>query len=223
MRRRDALLILLPPLSLLPGCATRRGMPLDTALFPHTTTAPEARLPGRVAVLAPPAVRNLVHEGEDGPARALQMPVGAIVVQAMLGSADAACSGDAQRLDAPAPAPRAAGAGHVATLVIQAVRVSYHSHVLRFIPLPVLGGLADQEFDARLAVEVTLLDALGGVVWTRSYDDGRQVWAHEWTGQGKVNERLLRLTHEAAWPLAQRALSDLREWVEADRMRPRSL
>lgn len=43
------------------------------------------------------------------------------------------------------------------------------------------------------------------------------------TGQGKVNERLLRLNHEAAWRLAQRALSDLREWVEADRMRPRSL
>ena len=219
MRRRDALLTLLPPLGLLSGCVTRREMPLDPTLFPHTPTAPQTRLPGTLAVLATSTVKDLVHEGDDGPARTLRVPIGAIVVQAMLASADAAFVGGAQRLDAPA----AAGAGHAATRVIQAVRVSYHSRLLWVLPLPVLGWLGDQEFDVQLAVDVSLLDARGGLVWTRSYDDGRQVWPHDWTEQGKVTAGLLRLTHEAAWRLAQRALFDMRDSIEAERMRPRSL
>jgi hypothetical protein len=173
-----------------------------------------------VAVLASPAVKDLVHEGDDGPAQALRIPIGAIALQAVLDLADAAFTGGAQRLDAPA----AAGAGHAATLVIQSMRVSYHSHLLWLIPLPWLGAaLDDHEYDVQLAIDVTLLDAQGGVVWTRSYDDGRQVWAHEWTGQGMVTQALLRLTHEAAWRLAQRAVNDLRDWVQDERMRPRSL
>lgn len=219
MRRRDALLTLLPPFGLLAGCVTRRETTPDPTLFPRTPAAPETRLPGRAAVLATTTVKDLMHEGDDGPVRVLRVPIGAIVVQAMLASADSAFVGGAQRLDALA----AAGAGHVATLVIQAVRVSYHSRLLWILPLPFLGGMSDHEYDVQLAIDVTLLDARGGLVWTRSYDDGRQIWPHEWTEQGKSIEGLLRLTHEAAWRLAQRALGDLREWVEAERMRPRSL
>jgi hypothetical protein len=63
MRRRDALLTLLPPLGLLSGCVTRREMPLDPTLFPHTPTAPQTRLPGTLAVLATSTVKDLVHEG----------------------------------------------------------------------------------------------------------------------------------------------------------------
>ena len=79
------------------------------------------------------------------------------------------------------------------------------------------------EFDAQLALDVTVLDPQGRVVWTRSYDDGRRVWQHEWTEQSKAADGLLRVTHEAGWRLSQHALRDLREWVEVERMRTRSL
>jgi hypothetical protein len=218
MRRRAALLGILPLLALMPGCASRREMPVDTALFPRIATAPDPRAPGRVALLLQPAVRDLVHEGEDGPARQMRIPIGQIVAQAMLSSADEAFAGGAQRVDAPAHT----GSGFVATLVVQSARVSYHRRLLWLIPIP-FGGVGDFEFDAQLALDVSLLDAQGRTVWTHSYDDGRQIWKHDWREQGQAQDGLLRLTHEAAWRLSQQVARDLRDWMEAERMRPRDL
>lgn len=219
MRRRVALLTLMPPVALLPGCASRREMPLDVALFPSTPAAPDTRAPGRVAVLLQPEIKDLVHEGEDGPARRMRIPIGRIVAQAMLASAGEVLAGGAERLEAPA----GDDTRYTATLIVQSVRVSYHSHLLWMIPLPIGGGAADSEFDAQLAIDVTVLDPQGRVVWTRTYDDGRRVWKHEWLEQAKAPDGLLRMTHEAAWRLSQQALRDLREWAEGERMRPRSL
>jgi hypothetical protein len=89
--------------------------------------------------------------------------------------------------------------------------------------IPPLGGVGDAEYDEQLAFDITVLDPRGRVVWTRTYDDGRQIWQHSWTDQGKAPDGLLRLTHEAAWRLSQKVVRDLREWVEGERMRPRSL
>lgn len=219
MRRRVALLTLLLSVALLPGCASRREMPLDVALFPRTPATPDTPAPGRVAVLLQPPVKDLVHEGEDGPAQGMRIPIGRIVAQAVLASAGEVFSGGAERLeDAAGDDTR-----YTATLIVQSVRVSYHSHLLWMIPLPIVGGAGDFEFDAQLALDVTVLDPQGRVVWTRTYDDGRRVWQHDWIDQVKAPEGLLRMTHEAAWRLAQQALRDLREWAEGERMRPRSL
>ena len=217
MHGRVALLTLMLSVALLSGCASRREMPLDVALFPSTPAAPDTRAPGRVAVLLRPAVKDLVHEGEDGPARGMRIPIGRIVAQAMLASAGEVFAGGVERLEA------AAGddTRYTATLIVQSVRVSYHSHLLWMIPLP--GGAGDFEFDAQLAIDVTVLDPQGRVVWTRTYDYGRLVWKHEWLDQAKAPDGLLRMTHEAAWRLSQQALLDVREWAERERIRPRSL
>jgi len=89
--------------------------------------------------------------------------------------------------------------------------------------LPLFGAVGDFEFAAHLALDVTALDPQRRVVWTRTYDDGRQVWPHQWTEHGKALEGLLRITHEAAWRQSQQAVRDLREWAEDERMRPRNL
>ena len=213
------LLTLLLSVALLAGCASRREMPIDVALFPSTPVAPETRAPGRVAVLLQPAVKDLVHEGEDGPARSMRIPIGRIVAKAMLASAAEVFTSGADSLEAAAGDDMR----YAATLIVQSARVSYHSRLLWMLPLPFVGGVGDSEFDAQLALDVTVLDPQGRVVWTRTYDDGRQVWPHEWIDQAKAPDGLLRVTHEAAWRLSQNVMRDLREWAEGERIRPRNL
>ena len=219
MRRRTALLAIVPSMVLLHGCASVREAQVDTGLFPRNTGTPDARSPGQVALLLQPAMKDMVHQGEDGPASRMRLPIGRIVAQAMLMSMDEAFAGGVQRVDEPA----SAGAGYGATLVIQAARVSYHSRLLWFLPLPVLGGAGDFEFDAQLALDASLLDGQGRVVWTHSYDSGRLIWEHSFGEQALVQDGLLRLTHEMAWRLSQQAVRELRDWMDADRMRPRVL
>jgi hypothetical protein len=218
MRRGVALVVLLLSVMQFQGCAWRREMPLDATLFPVTPAVPESRAAGRVAVFFQPQVKDLVHEGESGPARSLRVPVGPIIARAMLSSANEAFAGGAESLQT------AAGDGqrYVATLIVQSLRVRYDSRLLWMIPLPLLGGMGDSEFDAHLALDVTALGPQGQVLWTRSYDDGRRIWQHEWTDP-RFAEGLLRLTHEAAWRLAQQVMRDLREWTEGERLRPRNL
>jgi hypothetical protein len=219
MHPRISLLTLMLWLALLPGCATRREMPVDEALFPRAPVAPDSRAVGRVAVLVQPTVRDMVHEGEEGPAAGMRIPIGRIVTEAMLASAGDIFAGGAQRIEASS----AADARYVATLTVQSVRVMYHFHILWFIPIPPFNGVGDAEYDEQLAFDITVHDPQGRVVWTRTYDDGRQIWQHSWTNKAKASEGLLRITHEAAWRLSQKVMDDLREWVEGERMRPRSL
>jgi hypothetical protein len=221
IRRRSALLTVPALGGLLAGCASRREMPFNATLFPQLSAPQDAQLPGRVAVMLQPALEQLVHEGDDGPAKRLRIPVGRIVAEAVLRAAGKEFLGGSLQLNTPADARM--GDGLAATLVVQSVRVTYQSHLLWIVPLPLLGGAGDWELDLHLALDMTLLDPQGQAVWTRSYDDGRQVWKHDWTEQYKAPDGLLRLTHEAAWRLAQQAVHDLADWVRAERLRPRSL
>ena len=216
---RRSLLLLLPMLWLTAGCATRRDMPLDLTLFPTATVLPESQTPGRVAIRMQPAVQDLVHEGEDGPARRMRIPIGQIVTQALLTSASEAFAGGAERLATSS----AVDTRFVATLSVQSARASYHSHLLWFIPLGFLGAASDFELDSQLALDISLLDAGGRVVWTRSYDDGPRIWHHEWFEMAVAPDGLMRMTHEAAWRISQRVMHDLREWAEVERTRPRTL
>ena len=115
MRMPASLLTLLLFVALSSGCASRREMPLDVALFPKTPVAADTRVPGRVAVLLQPAVQDLVHEGDAGLARGMRVPIGRIVASAMLASASEAFAGGVERLDAPV----GEDARHTATLVVQ--------------------------------------------------------------------------------------------------------
>jgi len=72
--------------------------------------------------------------------------------------------------------------------------------------------------------DVTLFDARGGLVWTRTYDDaGRLVWTTTSADSTPLPKDIGRVAHESAWRLGQRASRDLREWMDAERMRRRSL
>lgn len=222
MKRAPVALLALLLSVLLPGCASRLEMPLNVAMFPNTPVAADNRVPCRAAVVLAPTVKDQVHEADDAPARGTRVRIGSIVESAMLASAAGAFVGGAERLELS----RGDGTKLVATLVVQSVRISYDRRLLWLIPLPIfpfLSAVGDYEFAAHLALDVTVLDPQGRVLWTRSYDDGRQVWPHEWIAQGKFLDGLLRVTHEAAWRQSQQAVRDLREWVEGERMRPRSL
>ena len=62
-----------------------------------------------------------------------------------------------------------------------------------------------------------------GAAWAAK--PGHFVWIEP--PEGKDSERwphgIGRLAHEAAWRLSQQALRDLREWLAAERMKPRQL
>jgi hypothetical protein len=76
-----------------------------------------------------------------------------------------------------------------------------------------------------LAFDLRLFDAQGRLVWRRTYDDdaGRLVWTTASAESTPIPEDIGRVTHEAAWRLAQLVLRDLREWMNRERMRPREL
>jgi hypothetical protein len=84
--------------------------------------------------------------------------------------------------------------------------------------------IGDSEIGARLSFDLSLLDAQGRSVWTRSYDSGHEIykrpsfWSHE-----RAPDGLVRMAHEAAWRLAQQAIADLRDWIATERNKPREL
>jgi hypothetical protein len=216
-------------LALLGGCAAPapHEAAVNLALFAPAASAPDSRHPGRVAMLMPPQVQGTVYLGEKligypSDSRQLRIPSGRIVEQAALTALGDALPGQVEQVSAPP----ASSDGFKATLVIDAVRFEYHERVQMVLPLliPVVGTLiVISEVDTRLAFDLRLLDAQGHTVLTRTYDGGREIWkappeTFEWSADG-----IVRLAHEAAWRLAQQAVRDLRDWLEAERIRPREL
>jgi len=220
---------LLPPaawavlLLLFAGCATPPKLSVgpDPALFARTAAATATKVAGRVALWVPPQVAAMHNVGERplGASSDLRIPIGRIVEQAVqLALGDALAGG----VESVAAMP-AAGAGHLATLVLDAVRGVDRSRILWLLPVPILGVIGDTEFDVQVAIDMRLLDAQGRTVWTHRYDSGRAVWQRPAGSGESASAGIVRLTHEAAWRLAQQAVAELREWLEAERLRPREL
>ena len=115
--------------------------------------------------------------------------------------------------------------GQSVTLVIDAVRFQHQERMVWFIWVPPLSHVLQYEATTTLAFDVTLFDARGALVWTRTYDDdsGRLVWTTPSADSTPMPKDIGRVAHESAWRLAQRASRDLREWMDVERMRPRSL
>lgn len=222
MSRRSAWLVGLVVLAALAGgCATKYEGAFNPALFPRVPAAAESRAPGRVALLVQPPVQGQVHEGVKNPATGVRLPVGQIVEQALLAAALDALRGGVERVPQVPPA----GAGFDATLVIEAVRADHHSQLSWLIPIPVYPFLiGDTNFYAQLAFDLSLLDAAGRTVWTRTYDSGREIYKRPsfWSNE-KLPDGFLRMAHEAAWRLSQQAMTDLRDWLAVERRKPREL
>jgi hypothetical protein len=102
-------------------------------------------------------------------ANGLRLPAGRIVEEALLAAVSDTWRGGAQRVD---EAPKA-GAGFAATLVIEAVRVVHTDKLSWLLPMPVFPFvIGDRDAFSQLAFDLSLVDAEGRTVWTRSYDGG---------------------------------------------------
>jgi hypothetical protein len=112
------------------------------------------------------------------------------------------------------------------------VHFDYDEH-LRFLlplPLPGVGSLVGEfEVRTRMGMQLSLLDAQGRQVWTRAYDDGLRtaVWVYPGgyavrTGEPDWQAGIPQMAQDAAKRLAQRVVPDLRQWHEAQRLKPRS-
>ena len=214
-RSRRQLSIWLALLAMLPGCASYEGAP-NRAWFPAATTAPKSRTPGRVALIVPPQVQTSVSPV----GKLLKLQVGAIAEQAMRAALDDGFESGAPQVYGALPAT----GGQSATLVIDAVRFEHRERTVWFVWVPPLSQLVQYEASTTLAFDVTLFDARGGLVWTRTYDDaGRLVWTTTSADSTPLPKDIGRVAHESAWRLGQRASRDLREWMDAERMRRRSL
>jgi hypothetical protein len=223
MNRHTARLVgLLVLLALWGGCAsTDEGAP-NPALFPRAAVAPENRTPGRVAVLVRPHVPAMVHEIPSSLDAGVRLQVGRIVEESVVTALSDVLRGGALRLnEVPVANP-----GFAATLVIEAVRAEHGSERTGgVIVVPVLPFLAPEfNFYAHLAFDLSLLDAQGRAVWTRTYDGGHEIWHRPsfWSAE-KLPAGMVRMAHETAWRLSQQAVGDLREWLEAERIKPREL
>ena len=208
-------------LMLLGGCATLPEVAPDAARFPQEVVIAEGRLPMSVALLVPPKIEETAVEIQSQ----LRLQAGRIVERAL----PVALRDDVQGAIGPLPAPPALADSYGATLEIVSVRYDY-SQSLKWmvpVPLPYAFMFAFGEFEAstRLAFDLSLLDAQGRRVWTRTYDDGERLSAWPFpTFEGESwREGIGRFAHEAAWRLSKEVLHDLRGWVTAERMKPREL
>jgi hypothetical protein len=215
-RRARRLPIGLLSASLLGGCASDRTIALDTALLPRdgppTCASPR---PGRAGLLVPEPMLSMLSE----PLARQRLQIGRITGQALLMALDDCLAGGGQWV-----AESTARAGdRAATLTVVSLHYEHQDHLLWIVPLPWIPSIAQAELSARLDLELSLLDSQGRTVWTRSYSDDMGRLKHSTLEPQVLREGVPRLAHEAAWRLAQRAVRDLREWVDTQRLAPREL
>lgn len=199
------------------GCASPPAQGLHPEFFPRAASAPEPRTPGRVALLVPSQVAGTMGSTEttlrSGPNE--RVPIGRIVEQAGLDMLGAALTGG---VDSLAQAP---GAGYDATVTVDAVRCVDRTRLLWLLPFPVFGVIGDTRTDVQVTIELRVLDAQGRAVLTRAYDSGPEELKR--AGGEADTAGVVRLAHELTWRLWRNAWSDLREWLAAERSRPREL
>jgi hypothetical protein len=214
MRRRRlcgaAFAALVPALQV--GCALPpppppTPIPPNAKLFARAPAPAAPRTRGRVALLAKPDVRSATKVTLSY-LQALQ--VGAMVEQALVLALDEGLQGGVQQVAAMPPA----GSAFDAVLELRWVQLEFRQHA--FPPRTV--GL---DFD------LALLDGRGRTAWSKIYHDAKDYPLGEQLTLVDPGETAMetevRLAHEAAWRLAQQVLRDLREWLEAERLRPREL
>lgn len=217
--RRGFIGALVVPLALsIAACATVREVAPNPALFAHgAAVACEEPGSGRVALFVPEGVRDTMGQPETY----LRVQVGEIAAQAVLVALRECFKGGGQEVTEPPPAD----GSYPATLVINAVRYEHKDRLLWFIPTGFLTAIGQREFSSKVTVDLTLLDTDGHTVWTRSFadDGGRLTWTSPSIGGEPLFDGIVRLSHEAAWRVAQRAAQDLREWTDVQRLQPREL
>jgi hypothetical protein len=218
---------------LVSGCATfvDVGKP-DTALFARTPGSTDPGPSPHVAVIDNAALTEFKYEWTKGSPRLL-IPIGQIVEAAAVAAlTDEFGLPVAQYPSAEAATLEKGPVALVAMVTLQPVKFEVHDESFPlWIPLfPVVLPVATRQ-DVRLVVEWQVLDAKGSLLWTRRYDSGdvkmtpmpesRGRSAH--SGAEKEPRFYVRLAHQAAYTLMREAARDMRNWVEAERLRERVL
>jgi hypothetical protein len=212
----------------LAGCVTVQVGKVEAALFPAVEAASAPRLAGRVALVLPPAVRQQTHPGPmvaEGARPFMQLPVGAVVDAALQRQLGAAFTGGAL----PAALPLAAGSDTAAAVVVVEARLAFDRHLNWFVPIPVpwfifMAPLASStNYSARLELDLRVSDALGRVLAQTTVDSGKVVVERgQWTAETEL-QRYQTLLHQAAWQAAAQAARVVRETLQAERQRERTL
>ena len=221
---RGAVSIVMVMVALIGGCAAPALLEIgpNANLFNRDAATAEPRAPGRVALIVEPQAQQMTVELE----KRARLHAGAFVEQAVLTAVDDGLLFGVQQFTEQPPANERFSA----TLVIRDVHFDYDQQLLWFIPIPIpyigIGSaIVKSEASTRLAFDVALYNAQGQLIWTRNYQDGsgRFVWTDPSSDGEPWRTGIGRLAHEAAWRLSQQVLVDLREWLAAERMKPRSL
>jgi hypothetical protein len=215
-RQRDSV-ALLCVIALVQGCASYEGVP-NEAWFPREAVAVENRIKGQVALRVPPMLQAAVVDV----GRSVRLQIGPIAQQAMLVALSDGVQGGVRQINA---VPASATSGSNPTLVLDDVRFEHEERTLWFVWIPPLSSMNRYETSTRLMFDVSLLDAQGGFVWRRTYEDdaGRLAWSTPSGDSAPLPKDIGRLAHEAAWRLARRVMRDLREWMDTQRLQPREL
>jgi hypothetical protein len=211
LRRRTLCVAALAP-ALEFGCALPPPPPPtqiapNPKLFARTPGAAESRTRGRVALFVKSDVRSETKV-ILGYLHALQ--VGPMVEQALVLALDEGLQGGVQQFGAMPPT----GSPFDAVLELRWVQLDFlrHAYPPRTVAL---------DFDLRV------VDRQGRAAWSRIYHDAKDYPLGEQLTLVEPGETAMetevRLAHEAAWRLAQLVLRDLREWLEAERLKPREL
>lgn len=207
------------------GCETVRVVDIDVARFATQPAPPEAAaapLPGRVALVMPPAVLEARFTGDRlrgaTPTR-LQWPAGRLVAMALLQVLERHFSAGVQRVDA---APES---GFAAVLRVTEVALKDDESLRYIIPVPIPGILfiTDSDTSLQLSFELQMLDERGRPWWTRRYDSGRVLWQRPPHARELPADGLVRLAHNTVLQLAEQAGRDVRAWLDGERMKPRQL
>lgn len=218
---------------LLSGCSALYVGALDKAMFPAIAQV-AARAPEAITISLASSDATLESTGPSlsDPARTrVRLPIGAIVEAAALAAFDSEFAGGVHLRQADAGAS-AQAAAVVTSLWVSATNIhfDYRNDFVYFIPL---GPLMMERWDLtlRLSVDMRVLDERGVLLWSRSYDTGRELWKPPpwtWTPERMFRaeddgHRVQRFAHEQAARLMQQAARDVRQWNDQEQRRERIL
>lgn len=213
---------------LIAGCATVYEGKLDPTLFRRSTMAGGTRVNAQIAIVADEALTHFQYQGKTRNGPGLTIPVGQIVEAAAL----AALSDEFGRSVARYPNPKAAidanPSGEALILVVpRPEKFEIHDeYVPLLLPIPNLFLMPiPTRQDVRLTVDWQVLDSNGRLLWTKRYDSGDVKLPLSRTDDrdAKLEYYFVHLAHEAAYTLMRQAAQDVRNWIEAERLRERAL
>lgn len=198
---------------LLGGCAVIQPRPLDTALFPPPPTAPAPRLQATVALAVAIPDQSYTNPPTRLHRNQAQLPIGRIVEAA----AQLALREQFERVEV--------GASDGLALRLTDIVPQVESALIYILPIP--GGLIDRvDVTTRLAFRLAVVAPDGSLRWSRVYDSGPElvkVRRESFLAQEPMETAMQRRFHEQAARLMRDAATDLRSWLEQERLRERVL